>query len=222
MKSLYGYFTGQHHPAIILKMIMPALMIIAMGITTNEVWLRNGSVIPFEAITITGDTVHLKDGKTEYLLNKKDVGNIVRVKSHQGFNWRQTVDKLYYRLPRPVRHFCYRNAEALEHSLYLIFAAVLLILTIKAIGWCWSEIALMLGYALQLYKTQRYLLRLDDEEKAVLREFEFQNQAVLLLPVNDPIVNRLLHKDILHDFTCHEGQDYNGTLRPVGSTPRSE
>jgi len=62
---------------------------------------------------------------------------------------------------------------------------------------CWDTLEQRLGLSLSAARFRRLVPYLDANENAVLREFILQRKTALLLPIDDPAVNNLLHTGFL-------------------------
>lgn len=80
-------------------------------------------------------------------------------------------------------------------GLAFLFSTTLLI--VKFIIWCNRKVNYKIKFNKLKKEYQESIKRLDHKEKAVLREFFLRRQNSISMPIDDEIVSRLLHKNIL-------------------------
>lgn len=80
-------------------------------------------------------------------------------------------------------------------GLVFLFSTILVI--VNFIIWCFKKVDYKIKYNKLKKEYQENVKKLDHKEKAVLREFFLRGQNSISMPIDDEIVARLLHKNIL-------------------------
>jgi hypothetical protein len=175
--------------------------------------LKNGQTIKDVKITDLGDTLLCESASRTYYISKKSVASIVRTDRKDTMSLvRGWADDLIVSMPPSARKYIHSYPRLIIAGISLIcfmflsFAALRLLLR------------RILSFAQALNKRSRWIRnikRLDEDEKAVLREFIIQGQNTIEMPVENKTVAGLIHKGILEQLGSKGEYSVRGLMLPV-------
>ncbi|HRH92232.1 MAG TPA: superinfection exclusion B family protein [Agitococcus sp.] len=110
---------------------------------------------------------------------------------------------------------------AVEYKTWIsiTFLVLSLLLVIEVVYWCWGKIDDYFSSRNLKKELQSELLKLDNHEKAVIREFYLQGKNTLQLPLNHPTIARLFDSHFLILSSTMAEKSLAGVLASLSINP---
>lgn len=178
--------------------------------------LKSGKTIKNAEVSEVDGTICCETNERTYYLNKASVENIITTGQTKGKTdlpgW---VESLGTHSPKTLAFL--RNHKT---PILYVFFGIVCILGILLIKLSFSKGAAIFRAA----KSQETLLQslqdIDEDEKAVLREFYIEQKNTIELPVDEPVVAGLIERQILKTITKNGQYSIRGLLLPVQINPQ--
>jgi hypothetical protein len=179
----------------------------------DVVVLKNGQMIRDVKVTDLGDTILCESQSQTYYISKKSVESIARTDRKNAMSHlHRWADDLIYAMPPAAKKYINTYPRLIIAGISLSCFIVLLIAAMRLLASRISSLARALNKKRQFIQ---YIKRLDENEKAVLREFIIQGQNTIEMPVEDKTVSGLIHKGILEQIGSKGEYSVRGLMLPV-------
>ncbi len=181
--------------------------------SADMVILKNGQTIKEVTIIDLWDTLQCESPTQTYYVDKKSVASIARTDREKAPSLiRRWADDLLASMPRVVKkHINAYQKWIFSGFLFLIAGIVLILILRKTL----SQLIWLAQWMMKKRRLIQDIHHLDENEKAVLREFFLQAQNTLDLPVEDKTVAGLIHKGILEIVGSKGQYSVRGLMLPV-------
>ena len=123
----------------------------------------------------------------------------------------------------PIEYLNYFSLQkiAIEYKTWIsiTFLVSSLLLIIEIVYWCWIKVDDYFSTRNIKKELQSELLKLDNHEKAVIREFYLQGKNTLQLPLNHPTIARLFDSHFLILYSTMAEKSLAGVLASLSINP---
>jgi hypothetical protein len=198
----------------IFYILMLALAVPLCSISLADVVvLKNGQMIRDVKVTDLGDTILCESRNRTYYISQSSVESIIKTDRKETMSLvRGWADDLIVSMPSSARKYIHSYPR-------LIIAGVLLIgtilLSLAVVKFLTSHISLLSKQFNKKRQLRRDIKHLDENEKAVLREFIIQGDNTIELPVEDKTVAGLITKGILEKLGSKGEYSVRGLMLPL-------
>jgi hypothetical protein len=196
------------------------VILLCSNALADIVILKNGQSIKDVKVKDLGDTLSCESQSRTYYISKKSVESIVRTDRNDIMpHIRRWADDLISSMPPAFQKYIHTYPRLIFAGISLICMMILILAVFK---YLWNRI-LRLGRAWnKRHQLRRDIKWLDEDEKAVLREFVLQEKNSIELPVEDKTVAGLIRKDILEPIGSKGEYSVRGMMLPAMITPSAK
>lgn len=193
------------------------IMSLSLPAWADVVILKSGQVIKDVKVSEQGNTVYCESKDRTYYINKDSIESIIRTDKQTIKNKvLKRADGLLASLPPKAKKYINDYPRLIIAGIICVLAAVLAVFIIYSLL---KLIKLMWVKFNKRHRLIRYVKKLDEQEKAVLREFIIQGQNTMEMPVEDKTVAGLIYKGVLEKIGSKGEYSVRGPMLPVVISP---
>jgi hypothetical protein len=167
-----------------------------------------------------GDSITCEGKNRTYYLNKDAIESIIRTeKPSVKTKAFKRADKILKSLPPAAKKYVNDYPGLIMAGIIILGAAALAVLILYLL----SRLITLIWTAFSKRRRMiRYVKKLDDPEKAVLREFIIQGENTLEMPVEDKTIAGLMAKGVLEAISSKGEYAIRGLMLPVAISPAAK